>query len=142
MRIDHIAIAVDDLPQAIELFARLLRISFDEPEFVESQKTMVAFANLENCKLELIEAASEKSPLFPILPHPVKKFVETHGWGLHHIAFTTQDLDWELDRLAKDSFNSLEETPSEGAQTSVSFVDPTTTKGVLVEFCQELKGKE
>lgn len=137
MKIDHIAIAVDDIQKAIALFSELLDIEFGEPELVESQQTLVAFAEIDNCKLELVEAASASSPLFPILPHPVKKFVERHGWGLHHIAFTTSKLGAEAERLESLGFRLLSEKQLEGAETAVHFVDPNTTGGVLIEFCQK-----
>lgn len=137
MYIDHIAIAVDDLQTAMELFSKLLNVKFGEPTLVESQQTLATFAELDNCKLELIEAASDNSPLFPILPHPLKSFVQSHGWGIHHIAFATNDIVKKMDELEIEGLPSLEEKPVSGLDAKVCFINPNNTHGVLIELCEK-----
>lgn len=137
MFIDHIAIAVDDLEKAKKLFLEMFNVEFGATIEVESQKTFAAFAQLENCKLELIEAASENSPTFPMLPHPVKSFIDTHGWGVHHIAIKTSNIEESVTKLGEKGFPAIEKKPVDGAETKVSFIDPNSTKGVLFELCQD-----
>ena len=69
---------------------------------------------------------------------PISKFIEKRGEGIHHIAFDVDDIYAEMDRLKKEGFQILNETPKNGADNKlICFLHPKTTGGVLVELCQE-----
>lgn len=129
--IDHIAIAVHDLDQALERFKALTgateeQIRLDE---VPAEKVRVAFIRIGNSKIELME------PLDPT--SPVARFLEKRGEGLHHIALETKDLDAEIARTAKEKLLPLSK-PSEGAgNKKIVFFNPKDTGRVLVEFVQK-----
>ena len=45
-----------------------------------------------------------------------------------------------MERLRKEGFTILNETPKKGADNKlVCFIHPKTTNGVLIELCQEIK---
>ena len=87
-KIDHIAIAVNDLEKEIERFRDVLGLSFEGEETVEDQKVRVAFFRCGEITLELMEPTSPDSP--------IAAFLEKRGGGLHHIAFSTGDIKSEL----------------------------------------------
>jgi len=46
----------------------------------------------------------------------------------------------EMDRLKKEGFVVLNETPKKGADNKlVAFLHPKGTNGVLIELCQEIR---
>ncbi|MEJ2585947.1 MAG: VOC family protein, partial [Robiginitalea sp.] len=81
-------------------------------------------------KIELLEATREDSP--------IAKYIEKKGEGIHHIAFDVEDIHAEIERLQKEGFNVLNETPKKGADGKlVAFLHPKSTNGVLIELCQD-----
>jgi methylmalonyl-CoA/ethylmalonyl-CoA epimerase len=67
----------------------------------------------------------------------IAKFIQKKGEGLHHIAFEVPDIYAEMDRLKKEGFTLLNETPKSGADNKlVCFVHPKDANGVLIELCQ------
>ncbi len=137
MRLDHIGIAVADLETADELFTRLLGRSAYKRETVAEQHVTTSFfrAGEEEAKLEFIAPEGAQGP--------VQKFLEKRGPGLHHLAFDVDDIVAEMERLAADGFELLQEKPSRGADNKlVCFLHPRSTNGVLVEICQTIRGDE
>ena len=58
---------------------------------------------------------------------------------MHHIAFEVPDIIAEMERLKKEGFTLLNESPKKGADNKlVCFVHPKETNGVLIELCQSI----
>ena len=70
---------------------------------------------------------------------PIAKFIEKKGQGIHHIAFETDDIVKEMERLKNLGFELLSDVPKKGADNKlICFLHPKSTNGVLVELCQEI----
>ena len=94
-------------------------------------KTTSFFKIGEN-KIELLEATSPESA--------ISKFIEKKGEGVHHIAFEVENIYAEIERLKKEGFQLIHETPKKGADNKlICFLHPKSTNGVLIELCQEIK---
>ena len=129
LKIDHIAIAVNDTNLSLSLF-KLLGMNVGEMEFIDSEKVNVVKIKAEdkNHTIELLESSEDSSV--------IKKFIAKKGEGLHHISFEVSDLESEKQRLQKIGFEILE-TSSKGAnKTKVCFLHPKDTNGVLIELCE------
>lgn len=130
--IDHIGIAVHSLEKALPLYTGTFQLSHIKTEVVESQKVKVAFIDVNNSKIELLEPTSDDST--------IKKFLDKKGEGIHHIAFKTDDIYQELENLASQGVRLIDETPRIGAGGAlVAFIHPKTTFGVLYKLCQKQK---
>ena len=130
MKIEHLGIATNDLQAANELYARLLGRPHYKIEAVESEGVTTSFFRTGESKVELLEATSESSA--------IAKYLEKRGPGIHHIAFGVKNIHREMERLRKDGFRLLNETPKRGADNKlVCFIHPKSTGGVLVELCQD-----
>ena len=128
MRIDHVAIAVNDLDEAARVYKEALGADTVEYETVESEGVKVAIIRMENGRVELMQPTGEHGP--------IKKFLDSRGPGLHHIAFETADIESEVDRMKNDAgvrFLGDVRPGSEG--TMVTFVHPRSLCGVLAELC-------
>ena len=129
-KIEHLGIAVKDLANSNELFAKLLNTQPYKTERVESEGVNTSFFQVGETKIELLEATNPESP--------IAKFIEKRGEGIHHIAFDVTDIHAEVERLKAEGFTVLNETPKPGADNKlVVFLHPKSTNGVLVELCQE-----
>jgi methylmalonyl-CoA/ethylmalonyl-CoA epimerase len=131
-KVEHIGIAVKSLTISIPLFEKLLNCQCYKTEQVESENVNTAFFQKGETKIELLES-SEKDGV-------IARFIEKKGEGIHHIAFEVADIKAEIDRLKKDGFTVLNETPQKGADNKlVCFLHPKSSNGVLIEICQEIK---
>jgi len=125
LEIDHVAIAVPSLDEALALHASLSGAATTEPETLPEQGVRVAFVG----SLELLE------PLHP--DTPVGRFISRRGPGFHHIAYRSADIPAELDRLAAAGFEPIDRVPRAGARGHrVAFLHPRTTGGVLIELVE------
>jgi methylmalonyl-CoA/ethylmalonyl-CoA epimerase len=128
--INHIGIAVKDLKLSLETFKKLLQVDDIHTEDVSEQKVKVASFKVGEVRIELTQATDESSP--------IAKFIEKKGEGIHHIAFETDNLSNELNRLKELDFSLINEKPVPGAHDMlIAFLHPKSTNSVLTELCQQ-----
>ena len=131
-KIEHIGIAVKDLEVSNKLFASLFGKAHYKEEEVFSEGVKTSFFESGPNKIELLQATSSTSA--------IAKFIDKKGEGIHHIAFAVVDIKAEIERLKKEGFTVLNETPKKGADNKlVAFLHPKSTNGVLIELCQEIE---
>ncbi len=128
-KVNHIGIAVKSIEEA-KRFYEAIGLVVEGEEVVEEQKVRVAFIQVGETRIELLEATSEDSP--------VAKFIGKRGEGIHHIAFQVDDVEKALEVLKNKGVRLIDEKPRRGAHnTRIAFIHPKSTNGVLVELCQE-----
>lgn len=125
--IDHIGVAVEDLDAAIELYTQRFEMAVQYRETVEQQGVEAVLLTVGDGHVELL------SPLGP--DTPVGKFIANRGPGMHHVAYRVADVAAELARLKASGLELIDETPRVGiGGSSVAFLHPSSTGGVLVEL--------
>jgi len=130
-KVEHIGIAVKSLSASIPVFEKLLNSSCYKIENVESERVNTAFFQAGETKIELLESQE--------MDGVIAKFIDKKGEGIHHIAFEVNNLTSEIDRLKKEGFTILNETPEKGADNKlICFVHPKSANGVLIELCQSM----
>jgi methylmalonyl-CoA/ethylmalonyl-CoA epimerase len=125
----HIAIAVPSLAQARPVWELALGLACTEPEHVPDQRVnvLVCYAGLQ--RIELVEPADPGSP--------ISRFLETRGPGLHHVALEVADCAAALSALKVRGLRLIDEVPRPGSHgTTIAFVHPSSTGGVLIELVQ------
>ena len=127
LKIDHIAIAVEDVEKSAKDYQEAFDVKDVEFETVESEGVKVAILHLENANIELMEPTNDSSP--------IKKFLEKRGSGLHHIALETPDIEGEVSRMEGCGIQFLGKIRDGSAGTKVTFIHPKSLKGVLTELC-------
>ena len=131
--LDHIAIATPDLEQSLAFFRDQLGIACDHIEDLPERGIRVAFLPVGGTRIELV------TPLRP--GSEVSAFLDKRGGGIHHLAFTSKDVDADTAAL-KAAGARIAQEPSPGAHgCRVSFVHPKSTGGVLVELSTPPSGQ-
>jgi len=127
--LDHIAIAVSSMPEAIQRFCDDLGLSLAGTEDVPSAKTSTAFLPIDGTRIELVHPLNGEGP--------IQKFLDTRGGGLHHLCFRTDDIDGDMKKLTEKGYRFLSAAPTPGAHgTRVAFIHPKDMGGVLVELAE------
>ena len=133
LEVDHVAIAVPSLDEALKFWRDQLGAEVLEFEDVPSQQVRVAFLSTGASKTELLEPTSPDSP--------IAKFLAQGRKGLHHVAYRVPDIEAALLRLRERGARLIHETPIPVSRnTRVAFVHPGSAQGVLIELvehCQE-----
>ncbi len=131
MKIDHIAIAVHDVEKAAEVYLQALDVDNIEFETVESEGVKIAIIHVDNGRIELMQPTNDSSP--------IKKFLDKKGEGLHHMAFDTDDIEGEVERMEGCGIQFLGKIRPGSAGTKVTFIHPKSLHGVLTELCSHPK---
>jgi methylmalonyl-CoA/ethylmalonyl-CoA epimerase len=127
--LNHVGIAVRSISEQRPFYEHTLGAVFEGLEEVANQKVRVAFFRIHDVRLELLEPTDPSSP--------VAKFLENRGEGLHHLAFTVENIQDRIDELKASGVRMIDETPRVGAHhMQIAFVHPKCTHGVLTELCQ------
>jgi methylmalonyl-CoA/ethylmalonyl-CoA epimerase len=131
MKIDHIAIAVNDVEESAKIYQQALGVDNVEFETVESEGVKVAILHLENARVELMQPTNDSSP--------IKKFLDKKGQGLHHLALDTDNIEGEVERMDGCGIQFLGDIRAGSAGTKVIFIHPKSLHGVLTELCSHPK---
>ena len=126
--IEHIGIAVKNLDDAIKLYEKLLGLECYKIEDVADQKVRTAFFLIGQTKIELLESTDSDGPIV--------KFIEKRGEGIHHIAFSVNDIEETLIEAEQAGITLIDKKPRKGADgLDIAFLHPKSTAGTLIEVC-------
>lgn len=129
MRIEHVAVAVEDLEAAIAHYRDVWGVEVDHRERVEDQGVEEAMLRFGDSYIQLLGATGPDTT--------VGKFIARRGEGLHHIAYEVDDLVATLARLKEAGVPLIDEEPRRGGRGHmVAFVHPRGNRGLLVELIQ------
>lgn len=132
-RIDQIAIAVEDLDEALAYWERAFGLVPAYREVVESDGVEEAMLDVGGVWIQLLQATREDSP--------IAKYLARNGPGLHHLGFGVDSVAGTLDELRDQDVRLIDETPRPGGGGhTVAFVHPKGTVaggGVLVELVED-----
>jgi methylmalonyl-CoA/ethylmalonyl-CoA epimerase len=134
MRIDHIAIAVNSVQEALMNFEKILRIDKVDIEEVHKEKVKVAILRLEDTRIELMEPTADDSP--------IKKFLVDRGEGIHHIAITADSIEDDVKRAASNGIRMIGNLRTGSYGRKITFIHPKSLNGVLTELCEAVPNNE
>ncbi|WP_141730955.1 VOC family protein [Oligoflexus tunisiensis] len=134
--INHLGLAAKDPVKARWFLAEILKLPFLGEELVKEQKTnTIMFESsvgpaAAGARLEIVANQEGEDG-------PIKKFVETKGGGIHHMALSVDNLDEALIELKVKGIELIDEKPRYGAHNSrIAFIHPRATGGILIELVQ------
>jgi methylmalonyl-CoA epimerase len=125
--LDHVGIAVSDLPASLTFFREALGLHLEASEEIASQRVRAHFLSTGRSTLEILEATDAGSP--------IAKYLARRGPGLHHVALRVEDIDAALAALKARGVRLIDDTARPGAEGArVAFIHPSAAHGVLVEL--------
>ncbi len=130
-RIDHVAIIVRNIEQALAFYRDTLGIEPSEIKEVPTEQVRIAFLPLGGpggSEIELVEPSSTNTSLL--------KFLEKRGEGLHHICLEVENIEAALVELQEKDVPVLDQTPRTAAEGRAIFIHPKGTNGVLLELLE------
>jgi methylmalonyl-CoA/ethylmalonyl-CoA epimerase len=128
MRVDHVAIAVNSVAEALKNYEKILKIDKVDIEDVPTERVKVAILKLQDTRIELMEPTADDSP--------IKKFLTDRGEGIHHIAITADDIENDVERAIANGTRMIGNIRTGSYGRKITFIHPKSMNGVLTEFCQ------
>jgi methylmalonyl-CoA/ethylmalonyl-CoA epimerase len=128
MRVDHVAIAVNSVAEALKNYEKILKIDKVDIEDVPTERVKVAILKLQDTRIELMEPTADDSP--------IKKFLTDRGEGMHHIAITADDIENDVERAIANGTRMIGNIRTGSYGRKITFIHPKSMNGVLTEFCQ------
>jgi methylmalonyl-CoA/ethylmalonyl-CoA epimerase len=130
-RLNHVAIAVRDLAAASAHYRTVLGAEVSQPASLPEHGVTVAFVELPNTKVELLEPLGAASP--------IARFLEKNpDGGIHHLCYEVDDILSARDRLLGAGARIIGDgEPKIGAHGKpVLFLHPKDFNGALIELEQ------
>lgn len=129
--IHHVAIAVEDLDEAIGQYRDLFGITVETREVLADEDVEVAVLTVAGSRLQLMAPASDDSWLV--------EFLDGQASGLNHVGLTVADCATALDELGRRGWDLVDEEPKAGpAGSRTAYVHPPDQPGTLVQLVQPL----
>jgi len=130
-RLNHVAIAVQDLTAASRVYRETLGAEVSAPSAEPDHGVTVVFIKLPNTKIELLEPLGDASPIAGFLD-------KNPNGGIHHVCYEVDDILAARDRLVSSGARVLGSgEPKIGAHGKpVLFLHPKDFCGALVELEQ------
>lgn len=126
-RIDHIAIVVPNIEEALSFYQDTLGLKLTHVEEVEDQEVIAAFLPAGDSEIELVEPTSRTSG--------VARYMAKRGAGIHHICIEVDDIEETLAQLKQRGAELINEEPTIGSGgKKIAFVHPRSAFGVLIEL--------
>src|SRR5438105_1858790 len=130
-RIDHVAIIVRNIEQALAFYRDILGITPRDIKEVPTEQVRIAFLPMGGpggSEIELIEPTNPDSSL--------ARFLEKRGEGLHHVCLEVENIDAALTEMQEKGAAVLDKQPRNAAEGRAIFLHPRGTSGVLLELLE------
>jgi len=129
IKIDHIAVLVDDMQSSLSFWQDALGIDLAGLSEVPTEQARVAFLPTGGSEVELVQPTTADSGL--------ARYLEKRGPGMHHICLQVDDITGMLAQLKEHGIQLINEIPRLGTGgKQYAFIHPKSAGGVMVELYQ------
>jgi len=126
-RIEHVAIAVNDMRESMAMLEKTLGLKLDYEEQIGS--TRLAIYPVGDSSIELLEAAAPESK--------TAEWIAEKGQSIYHLCFEVEDIDGALEELRSKGVKLIDETPRTGhGGARIAFLDPESTGNIVIELAE------
>jgi methylmalonyl-CoA/ethylmalonyl-CoA epimerase len=128
--IDHVAIAVRDLPAAVAFYESMFGATVDHREVVETDGVEEALLKVADSYIQLLTPVREDST--------VARWLDRNGEGIHHVGYRVASVGDTLKAYVAAGGRAIDEAPRPGSRgTTVAFLHPKGAFGTLIELVEE-----
>ena len=134
-RIEHIAVAVNQLSAMREILENKLGLTLEYEENLPQYNTRIAMYPVGDTYIEILESNKKGTE--------VSNWIDQHGESLFHICLEVDDIDAALIELRQKDVRLIDETPRIGhANSRIAFLDPASTGNLLIELVELAESAE
>jgi len=127
-KVDHIAMVVEDMENLLGVLTQVFNLTVSKRIELPQAKIKVAFLELGELKLEVIQPTDPDTPF--------AHYLKTKGQGLHHLALEVDDINAVLQKAWDSGLKLEDEVPRPGVGGQIAYLSPETTSGVYIQLVQ------
>ncbi len=126
--LSHVSLIVPDLAAAAERLARVYGLAVGEVQVNAQQGVRLAYVELGNARLELMQPLPGNAPL--------QRFLERHPQGgLHHVALAVDSVAATCEALAASGVQPVSAAQARNVHGEpIAFIHPRDFLGALLEL--------
>lgn len=125
-KINHIAIVVEDIEQALEVYRDVIGLPLEQIAEEPAEQVRVAFLPTPSGEIELIQPTTADSG--------VAKFLAKRGEGLHHICLEVENIEATVHEMTTRGLEVLGQPRLNKRGEKYVFIHPKSAHGVLLEL--------
>ena len=134
-QLDHLAIVVHDTDEALKFYRDVLGLPVLFSQELPDQPVRLTHLDMGNTHLQLVQPLTQD--------HPLQAWLDEHGEGLHHFCFYVDSVDDMIATLPEHGIPSRDKSARSGPNgRQAAFIEPDTTRGVLIEITSDSKTSE
>ena len=127
MKINHLAVVVHSVDEALTFWRDALGLPFDGIQDVPDEAVKIGFLDVGGVHIELLEPTTDDSG--------VAKYLDKRGPGMHHLCLEVDDLDTAMAELEAKGVQLIYEMPrTRDNGRRYTFIHPKSTGGVMIEL--------
>jgi len=127
-KIDHIAIVVRDADEALKVYSEMFGFEVVETIDGPAGEFKAVLVRAGDIRLEFLQPLTDEGSF--------AKFLKERGGGLHHMSFTTNNIEHDLKTLKAQGRRLINEEPMSIPSAKIAFVHPDAAENVLIELVQ------
>ena len=133
-KINHLAIVVENLDEALGFWQDALGLSLTATEENPGENVNIGFLKIGESQIELLEPTNAESG--------IGKYLAKRGAGMHHLCVEVDDIEATMQRLRAHDVELINDLPKTRTEDGVRycFVHPKSAFGVMVEFYELPEG--
>ncbi len=128
MQIDHVAIVVQDLDEALQFYGQSLGLTVAERLELPEEGVEIAFLPLGDAEIELLRPLEAQNS--------IGRYLTKRGEGIHHLCLRVADIEATVAQLEEAGARLAGSIRQRENGTRYVFVHPKSTHGVLLELYQ------
>lgn len=125
--LDHVSIAVPDLDAATAMYRERFGCTVTDPIVIAAQGIRMAYVQLGNAKIELMEPLDETSPVAAFI-------ARNPAGGIHHLCLTTENADDAATAATEAGVRVLGKPGPGHHGRQLFFIHPKDSLGTLIEI--------
>lgn len=127
IKVDHLAVVVDDMDAALRFWQGALGLPLAGTERNDHEAVDIAFLPVGETRIELLKPTTGDSG--------IARYLDKRGPGMHHVCVAVTDIEAAMAQIAEQGFELINTSPRTREDgTRYAFVHPRSTGGVMVEL--------
>jgi methylmalonyl-CoA/ethylmalonyl-CoA epimerase len=128
--IEEVVLVVKNQDEAVSLYEDLFNLKFDRSWDMPMYEMKVKSARIGQTQFHIVGSTNASPDAF------INKFIKERGEGIHHIAFSVNNLDKTVSRLKEKGAQIIPggKVSVPGEEVNFHFVHPRSTHGLLIEL--------
>ncbi|MEO6987030.1 MAG: VOC family protein [Aquihabitans sp.] len=128
-RVHHVAIAVEDLDEAIDEYRVGFGVTVESRERLVEEDVEVALLRVGDSLIQLMAATDDECWLI--------EFLDGQASALNHVGFEVDDIAVAMAALEAGGYEMVDEGPRQGpASSRIAYVHPPDQPGTLIQLVE------